>query len=404
MHPYIIPPITTLVLSIGLGAYVIQKDPKDRFRRAFFMLTFWISLSAIGQIGMMATTDPGLASRFFHVQWMGAAFVEPAVLDLVLSVSVWAARWDHPIRQFGIYIPPFIFLILDSMGDILKGTTLQPWGYEPIYSPLMSLWLLFWMLYIGSGIFILLMDLRNRTSGQRPIYWTLLIGLLIPALIDTISQKTNTYLGISDVISSNVALILFLLFFELAIYRRRIFVLMPKKEHIKDETITSKLNLPPGHIYRLENEPSSVSYDIFKHLVLSDLYGLVVSRKPPQSVKEATGLIETPMVWISSTPKEGIRTIAPSEVGQIVQAVKEFIKKAEGTIVLIEGLEFLMFENGPKMTLGALFLLSEIVTISNARVLFPLDSTAIEPATLALIQRETVDLRSVKGFEKKSPV
>jgi hypothetical protein len=401
LHPYIIAPITTLILSIGLGAYVIQKDPEDRFRRAFFMLTFWTFFAAVGDLVMLVTTDPVLAARCAHIKWMGMAFVEPAVLDLVLAVSVWAARWDHPIRQFGIYVPTFIFILLDSMGDITKGVQLQPWGYEPVYGPLFILWVLFWMLYIGSGVLILAMDLKDKKSGQRQIFRTLLIGILIPTIMNSFAEGIDMDLGIPTLLTSHLALILFLLFFELAIYRRRIFVLIPKKEHIKDEAGRPKLDLPPGHIYRLESEPPSVIYDFFRHLVISDLYGLVISRKPPNIVKEETCLIETPMVWISSTPKNGIRTVAPSEIGQIVQIMKEFIKKAEGTVVLIDGLEFLIFENGPKITLTALFLLSEIVATSNTRVIIPVDIVAIDPGTLALIQKETTDLRTVKGFERK---
>ena len=402
MHPYIIAPIITFVLSVGLGAYVILRDPKDRFRRAFFMLTFWTALAAVGEIGMLATTDAGLASRIFHIKWMGMAFIEPAVLDLVLSVSVWARRWDHPVRQFGIYVPPFVFILLDTMGDIMMKVQLHPWGYEAVFGSLLLLWILFWLLYVGGGIFVLAMDLKDKKSEQRPIYTTLLIGLLIPTSIISISRGLESYLGIPIFIATHLALILFLLFFELAIYRRRIFVLMPKKEQIAHDAGYIKLSLPPGHIYRIESEPPSVTYDLFRNLVISDLFGLVISRKPPDIVKEATCLIETPMVWISGTPKDGTRTVAPSEVGQIVQLVKDFIKKAEGTVILIDGLEFLLFQNGSKIILGALFLLSEIVATSNTRDLLPVDLVAIEPTTLALIQRETVDLRTVKGFERVS--
>jgi hypothetical protein len=365
------------------------------------MLTFWTNLAALGDICMLSTSDATLAARFFHVRWMGIVFVEPALLDLVLSVSVWAARWDHPIRQFGIYIPSFTLLILDAMDGILNGIQLKPWGFEAIYGPLFMLWLAFWILYIGCGVFVLLMDLKDKKSGQRPIYMTLLIGILIPTLINSISAGTNKILGIPDLISSNLSLILFLVFFELAIYRRRIFVLMPKKEHIKEDYEKSKLSLPPGSIYRIEGEPPAVIYGFFRRLVLSDMFGLAISRRTPQSIKEETCLIETPMVWLSSTPKDGIRTVSPSEIGQIVYIVKEFIKKVEGTVILLDGLEFLIFQNGPKITLSALFLLSETISTSNARVLIPIDPKAIDPATLALIQRETVDLRTIKGFERK---
>jgi len=401
LHWYIIAPISTLILAVALGTYVIQKDPKNKIRWAFFMLTVWIDIASLGDIGMLATTDAGIASRFFHIKWLGMAFVEPAILDLVLASSVWSARWDHPVRKFVIYILPFSLIILDAMGDILKGIQLQPWGYDAVYGPLFLLWTVFWLLIIVSGVFVLAMDLKDKKNPQRPVYITLLIAILIPTIINSLFQGINMYYQMPLMIPTYISLILFLLFFELSIYRRRIFVLTPKKERIKDDANISKMSLPPGHIYRLEGEPPPVFYDLFKHLVLSDLFGLVISRKPPQSIKKATGLKDTNMIWISSTPKEGINTIAPSEIGQIIQTVKEFIKRAGETIVLIDGLEFLIFENGPKMTLSALFLLSEIVMNSNARVIIPVDPTAIEPSILALIRRETVDLRTVKGFERE---
>jgi len=400
LHPYILAPITTMVLAAGLGTYVLLKDPKDTFRRAFFMLTFWTFLASISEVGMLTTTDADVATRLFHIKWVGMAFVEPAVLELVLAASLWAAKWEHPARQFWIYVPPIAFIVLDAMGGIMNGVQLQPWGYEAVYSSLFMLWPLFWFVYIGIGVLVLAMDLKDRTSGYRPVYMTLLIGILIPTIIDGISEGTNRYLGTPNIITSYLALILFLIFFEIAIYRRRIFVPIPKKETIKGDVKKSKLVLPPGHIYRLEGEQPSVTYELFRGLVLSDLFGLIISRKPPEGVRVTMGLEETPIVWLSSTPKEGVRTVAPTEIGQIVFLVKEFIKKAEGTVVLLDGLEFLIFQNGPKITLSALFLLSETISVSNSRVLIPTDPKAIDPATMALIQRETVDIRTVKGFER----
>jgi len=240
---------------------------------------------------------------------------------------------------------------------------------------------------------VLLMDLRTKDPVQRNLYTILLAGLLIPTVLESIAGILATSNVIPELVLSALSMLGFLVFFRWAIYRKSIFALTPKKEVLKGEAGAPELKLPPHHIYRVVGEPQAYTYGLFRDLVVSGLFGLIISRRPPNKIKEETCLIETPMVWISSTSKEGVRTVSPSEMGQIVALVKEFINKAEGTLILIDGIEFLIFQNGPKMVLNALFLLSEIASLHNTRIIIPLDPAAIDKPTLALLERETVDIK-----------
>jgi len=386
-------PLVTFIVSLAMGLYVLMKDPTDRLRRAFFMLTFWIFLATLGDFGRLITNNEELAIDFLHLKWLGLAFLQSAVLDLVLMASVWVKRWDTKFIEVAIYAPALTTLALDSMGYLIVGVEAKPWGFEAVYGMGYIVWIVMWFTYIGISIAVLLMDLRTKDPVQRNLYTILLAGLLIPTVLESIAGILATSNVIPELVLSALSMLGFLVFFRWAIYRKSIFALTPKKEVLKGEAGAPELKLPPHHIYRVVGEPQAYTYGLFRDLVVSGLFGLIISRRPPNKIKEETCLIETPMVWISSTSKEGVRTVSPSEMGQIVALVKEFINKAEGTLILIDGIEFLIFQNGPKMVLNALFLLSEIASLHNTRIIIPLDPAAIDKPTLALLERETVDIK-----------
>lgn len=393
MNLYAFFPLVTFIVSLAMGVYVLMQDPKDRMRRAFFMLTFWIFLATLGDFGRLISDNEGEALDFFHLKWLGLAFIQPAVLDLVLMASVWVKRWDTKIVEVAIFAPALALIALDSMGYVFNGVESRPWGFEPVYGTGFMVWIVMWFVYIAISMALLLLDLRTRDPVQKDLCKILLAGLLIPTILESMAGGMSSSNMVPELVVGNLAMLGFLVFFRWAIYRKRIFALTPKKEVLENGTEAPELKLPPHHIYRIEGEPQAYTYGLFRDLVVSGLFGLIISRRPPNKIKEETGLIETPMVWISSTSKEGTRTVSPSEMGQIVALVKEFINKAEGTLVLIDGVEFLIFQNGPKMVLNALFLLSEIASLHNTRIIIPLDPAAIDKATMALLERETVDLK-----------
>jgi hypothetical protein len=170
----------------------------------------------------------------------------------------------------------------------------------------------------------------------------------------------------------------------------------------------------PRGIYVIEDEKAHSSMELFSELVTTPLRpdasgldddssasatlefliprGLMVTRDPPDMVKERYQLQVTPMIWLTESP--GDLRIQPTSLAILTDTMTRFMESNPNGIILLTGMEYLVTFNDFTRLLRSLDTLSETVWITRTRLLIGIDPRAFDDKELALLER---DKNVVKG-------
>ena len=111
--------------------------------------------------------------------------------------------------------------------------------------------------------------------------------------------------------------------------------------------------------------------------------------------------LDCPVMWIAKAAKPvgGVISLEPTRLMKIHSTISDFIKANPGAVVLLDGLEYLVTENGFGTVMKAIQLTNEEVAMSGSFLLVPIDPRAFETQQLGLLEREF----SIPG-ERKQPL
>lgn len=159
--------------------------------------------------------------------------------------------------------------------------------------------------------------------------------------------------------------------------------------HLKTKTTW---DLPKGYSYLVEERTPSLCFEVFKDLVTHGYQGLCITRTMPNKVRSQYGLEKTPILWLTRVA-DSRDTLRPYPVGKISETVQLFISAGKNTVVLLDGVEYLVMHNDFKTVLTSLQDLNEYIAQHDSILILPADAEAMEPKQFALLRR---DLRMIE--------
>ena len=142
-----------------------------------------------------------------------------------------------------------------------------------------------------------------------------------------------------------------------------------------------------GLTYLVLEETPEHAFEIFRDFVTHGAQGLCITRKAPKLVSEAYGLEKTPILWLSRVAAQK-NSIRPSPPENVALAVEHFFAVGKESVVLLDGLEYLISHNDFASILALMHDLNENVSLSDSILLVPLDTRALEEREFALLKRE----------------
>lgn len=157
---------------------------------------------------------------------------------------------------------------------------------------------------------------------------------------------------------------------------------IPEKELETD--ITHWLDPAGGYII-LEKEPEK-SFQIFCDLVTHGIPGFVVSREFPDTIKRKYQLVKTPILWLSRFDVEN--TISPDSFSKLIYIIRDFTKKTKESVVLLDGLEYLISQTSFYEVLTYLQELKDIIFMSNSRLIIPLHKEVLTEKEYSILETE----------------
>ena len=118
--------------------------------------------------------------------------------------------------------------------------------------------------------------------------------------------------------------------------------------------------------------------------------GLCFTMHSPQDIRLRYALQTTPIFWISN---HGPHSINPIALEVIADITIKFLKQSKNPVILLDGLEHLIFENGSAPVLRLLRDIQEWIILQRAILILPVDPAAIEKKELALMERNMFELQ-----------
>ncbi|MFQ6060219.1 MAG: DUF835 domain-containing protein [Thermoplasmata archaeon] len=151
-------------------------------------------------------------------------------------------------------------------------------------------------------------------------------------------------------------------------------------------------DLPRGYSYLVEESAPNLSFEVFKDLVTHGNQGLCITRTMPEKVRSMYRLEKTPIIWLTRVAVNP-ETLRPYPVGKISETIQHFIRAGKNTVVLLDGVEYLITHNDFKSVLTSLQDLNEHIAQHDSILIMPVDAEAMEAKQFALLRR---DLRMIE--------
>lgn len=128
------------------------------------------------------------------------------------------------------------------------------------------------------------------------------------------------------------------------------------------------------------------AFEVFADNVLSGVEGLCITREFPPKIREKYGLKKTPIIWLTEEKEEGEMTVYSLQDLSIL--IGSFLEKAKRSIVLLDGFEFLITNNGFESFIRFLQLNRNRFEREDSILIAPILEEALNMKEAKLVERE----------------
>ncbi len=145
--------------------------------------------------------------------------------------------------------------------------------------------------------------------------------------------------------------------------------------------------------YLVREPKASRIFDLYRELVAAGARGLCITRIHPDDLRARYGIVDSGFVWLSSTPgrkTKGMAVAAPTELVDIASAIAEFSGQGGNAAVLLEGVEYMIGQNGFASFLRFLQKVNEKIVLNNSYLLLSANPAAMREQEYKLLAREMV--------------
>jgi hypothetical protein len=156
-----------------------------------------------------------------------------------------------------------------------------------------------------------------------------------------------------------------------------------------------------GYNYLIISEKPDPVYDILGTFINRRVPALVLSSTPKEKLMKKHNLGVAEVYWIT-TMGSGEYVVDPKRVDfEIMRAISKFMRDSAGGILVIDGIEYLIAENGFEAVSTFLKKVNDMASVNNVTVFVPVNPSGIEGEKLSAIRREFDKVEELTKVEKK---
>jgi hypothetical protein len=158
----------------------------------------------------------------------------------------------------------------------------------------------------------------------------------------------------------------------------------------------------PGNVYLVEERRPKVSFELFDQQLSAGYNGLIVTRDFPKKLLSEHGIGDCRMLWLTNLVGDG--RINPTAIGILMSQVRNFVEGARNTVVVLDGLDYLITLNTYDRMLQFMHQLRDTVVTNDCILIVPLDPRTVGQRELALLERcmEPIIPRSEGDVQEES--
>lgn len=143
--------------------------------------------------------------------------------------------------------------------------------------------------------------------------------------------------------------------------------------------------------FLIKEEKPTKSFKFFSELIAQGAKGLCITRMYPAEIRKRYGIQETDVLWLtkseSETFKEG-ECISSTNLVSLFSIVKRFLNENERSVILLEGINYLITQNSFKHVLKFTQRLNESVLLNKSNLLVPINPLAMKAREFNLLGSE----------------
>ncbi len=155
-----------------------------------------------------------------------------------------------------------------------------------------------------------------------------------------------------------------------------------------EERLKTKFNhwLDPAECYIVGEKRPEKAVEMFYDLITHGIPGFVISRAYPEKLRRKYKLTKTPMLWLSRSEVD--HTISPEDLPKLIYIINDFTRKSEESVILLDGVEYLMSQTDFNTVLKFLQKLKDIITMNNSRLIIPVYKDTLPLKVYSMLERE----------------
>jgi hypothetical protein len=150
--------------------------------------------------------------------------------------------------------------------------------------------------------------------------------------------------------------------------------------------LVTEIELERSFTYLIKEEKSERSYHWFEKTLAKGMKGFCVTRNYPLKIKAKYNLGDTPILWLSNVGKES--SIRPKDLEKLSVNLEQFLAQAEGGVILLDGLEYLITNNNFLTVLRLVQSLRDQVAINHSILMLVLNPSTVDAHELNLLEKE----------------
>jgi hypothetical protein len=140
-----------------------------------------------------------------------------------------------------------------------------------------------------------------------------------------------------------------------------------------------------GFVYLVKEKRPGIAFAMFKEAVDHNANGMVITREHPNRLKQTHEFEASRILWL--TRRVGEDHIDPTELTRLSMTISKFIEGTPKSVVLVEGLEYLITQNDFETVLRFVNHLHDFVLAHDCAVIIVLDPRVLSTRELALLER-----------------
>jgi uncharacterized membrane protein YoaK (UPF0700 family) len=371
---YLITSVASFLFNVALSGFVLYKNPKEQINRVFSIWALSVGIICLGDFMRKTSEVDSSAMLWSRFMLLGVAMLMPTLLNFALLLK---PQTRINIKYFSVIynVPSILTIALLPTSLLVYGVELVNWRYSIVWGPLMDVFGAIFGVYLLAGVYVLL----KKTWFKKPEKYlflsfgaTVILGLALN-FVPSLNVEIPTISPLAMFASA---------LFAYLVFKNRYVIISYPESNLESEL---KYEMASAQTHLVMESRVDLSYSMFVDQVTHGKAGLIVTRKSPAKVKERHELTHTPILWLSNIEQEGSIT----NLQGLTFTILSFLGTEErNRVVLLDGIEYLITQNGFLNTLKALHFINDYVIKNEAIMIVPLSPNVLEDHELQLLQTE----------------